>query len=133
MMEKLEHAQLQKITLHNNSVQWYKKNKEIVVNSVLFDVHRYFVVKDSTVFTGLFDTKETELKKQVRKLFDQREENNASRELVIAKLILQLWTINDDGEDMKLLRSSYINRKYAVSFCNLISADISIPFPPPRT
>jgi len=132
MVEKLERAELEKITLHNNAVHWYKKNKEIIVNATLFDVHRYRVVKDSTVFTGLFDTKETELKNHVKRLLERRDENNTSRELVIAKLILQLWVVYNDNNDLALLKSTTLNRKHIVPSDNLLTADVSIPFPPPK-
>ena len=132
MMEKLEHAELKTITLHNHSVHWYKKGKEIAVNSTLFDVHTFTVKKDSTVFTGLFDTKETALKNHVKKLMEQKNQENSSRDLVIAKLMLQLWITNDNSKDFKLLTSLSSERKYIITSHNLISADISIPFPPPK-
>lgn len=132
MMEKLEHSELQTITLHNDAVHWYKKNKEIIVNATLFDVHRYLVTKDSTVFTGLFDAKETELKNQVKNLLERRDESNGSRELVIAKLILQLWVVYNDNNDLKLLKSTTLSRKHIIPSDNLLTADVSIPFPPPK-
>ncbi len=132
MVEKLEHAELETITLHNNAVHWYKKNKEIVVNSILFDVHRYRIVKDSTVFTGLFDIKETELKNQVKKLLDQKNENDTAREIVIAKLILQLWTADGDNSDLSILKATIAGEKHIVPPGNLLTTHISIPFPPPK-
>jgi hypothetical protein len=132
MVEKLEHAELETITLHNNAVRWYKKNKEIVVNSTLFDVHRCRVVKDSTVFIGLFDIKETALKDQVKKLLEQRDVSNPSRELVIAKLLLQLWTIDNGNTNLSMLKAIILSNKHIVAPASLLTPHISIPFPPPK-
>lgn len=131
MMEKLEHAELQSITLHNSAVNWYKKGKEIIVNSALFDVHHYLVKKDSTVFTGLLDAEETELKKRVKKLMEKKDQENSEQDLIIAKLMMQLW-MNDDKKDYEFLQLDSINTNNFIVAYNLLSADISIPFPPPK-
>lgn len=132
MMEKLEHSILQKVTVGNHSIHWYKKGKEIIVNSMLFDVHSYEEKKDSTTFTGLFDTKETELKNQVKTLLDQKDQNNDPRQLVIAKWMFQLWVNNDDSKADEILGSDFIRIKRVIRTDNLLFTDISIPFPPPR-
>ena len=133
MIEKLEHSQLHKITLHNDAVHWYKKMKEIVVNSTLFDVHSFTVEKDSTHFWGLFDNEETALKNQVGKLLKETDQNNSSRNLDITKLMLQLWLGNIDkkvhGPSVLLL--SGLNPMMATA--EILSPDISIPSPPPRS
>ncbi len=133
MVEKLEHEKLETITLHNSAVHWYKENKEIIVNSTLFDVHRYQPGKDSTVFTGLFDIKETELKNQVKKLLEQRDENNASRELTIAKLLLQLWITDNEDCNFSVSNALIENKRPIVRPGNLLTVAIFVPFPPPRS
>ena len=131
MVEKLEREQLQKITLHNSSIQWYKKNKEIVINSTLFDVKSYTLGGDSTTFTGLFDEEETVLKRQVRKMFEQQDNNRPER-VGFAKLVLQLWDfvnfrINIESAELRYLAVNPDNRN-----AHLISTFIFVPLPPPR-
>jgi len=132
MMEKLEHSELQKVTLHNHSVHWYKKGKEIMVNSTLFDVHSYSVTNDSTIFEGLFDIKETELKNHIIKLLEQKDQNKSTRNIALAKLMLQLWFNNIDNIEIKWGTSLSINRKAIIASDKTLSAYFSIPVPPPR-
>jgi hypothetical protein len=133
MLEKMEHAELQKITLHNNSVNWYKNEKEIIINSTLFDVHQYSVINDSTVFIGLFDTSETELKNRVKKLFEEKGEESQSRDVIITKLMLQLWILYDDNKDLNLPGCMPDQSKHSVDYNNLLYPAISIPSPPPKS
>lgn len=132
MMERFEHAELQTITLHNNSVHWYKKEKEIIANSTLFDVHHYFKRNDSTVFTGLFDIDETELKKRVKKLLDEKNENDDSRRFIIAKLICQVWFLHDFNKNFANSNLVSSDKQHTVDRDKLLFHDLAIPFPPPR-
>ena len=131
MMERLEHAELQTITIPNHSVHWYKKGKEIVVHSTLFDVHRYTIKKDSTIFIGLFDTKETELKNQVAKLMTEDDPNSSSRDLIIAKLMFQLWIVNSDN-DFEFGGFISIHTKHVFNTDKLLSPAIRCHLPPPK-
>jgi hypothetical protein len=98
----------------------------------LFDVHSFLVEKDSTHFLGLFDDEETALKDQVNKLLKETDQNNSSRNLSIAKLMLQLWLSDIDrkvyGPSMFLLTGLYP----IIVTARILSPDLSIPFPPPR-
>lgn len=132
MMEKLEHEKLERLTLHNKDVKWFKKEKEIIVQSVLFDVHSYFVAGDSTIFSGLFDIKETEIKRQVTKLLEQKNADSSAREVTIAKLILQLCITADESSfsHSNILISG--SEKFIDPGDDLLSAHISFPSPPPK-
>ncbi|MBC7828434.1 MAG: hypothetical protein H7122_11860 [Chitinophagaceae bacterium] len=131
MAERLERTELQKITLHNSDVHWYKEGKEIVVNAELFDVHRYSVKKDSTVFTGLFDIRETELKKQVKELIEKKDQKSSERNMVIAKLLLQVW-VTDSKKEYEFLQEDLTGIRSFIDSYSLSSVYISIPFPPPK-
>jgi len=132
MMEKLEHVALQEITLPNHSVHWYKKDKEISINSTLFDVHSYAVKKDSTTFRGLYDHKEAALKNQVKKLLDQKDQTSSSDDLFLAKLLFQLWVDQANRKDLTVNISSLKIIKHRATPGKLLWIDISIPFPPPK-
>ena len=76
MMEKLEHAQLQTITIPETSVEWYEVDKEIIVNGRMFDVKSYHKIPGTleVSFTGLFDDAETEIEVKVKRLLHQKRE-----------------------------------------------------------
>jgi len=59
MKEKLEYANLERITLKNENVVWYERDHEIKVQGALFDVKSYATHGDSTTFEGIFDHSET--------------------------------------------------------------------------
>ena len=131
MLEKLEHAELQKITIHNKAVQWYKIDKEIIYKSTLFDVDHYLVGKDSTVFIGLFDIRETELKEQVKKMLERTDSNSDKQERLLAKLVLQPWIVNENVKHSVGFQSIPFDT-YVSWRDNLLSTYISTPFPPPK-
>ena len=131
MLEKLEQSQLETLTLHHTAVEWYKKGKEIIVHETLFDVHTYFSTGDSIIFTGLFDKKETELKAQVRRLLQRSQTDKETRELIIAKMITQLWV--SDSTSMQMAAFKVISIKgYFFKSTALISTDIPKFTPPPE-
>jgi hypothetical protein len=72
MIEKLEKESLLSIRIKTTSIQWVKPNKECVVNGEMFDIKRMQVVGDETILTGLYDEKEKELKRMLRRQTDQQ-------------------------------------------------------------
>jgi hypothetical protein len=63
MLERLERAELETLSIPVASLIWYKKNKEILVNNQLFDVKSIRVVDGIAEIRGLFDIKENAIKK----------------------------------------------------------------------
>ena len=62
-MERMEERELQTITLKANDFIWVKNEKEILTGDQLFDV-KYYTERDGLFqFTGLYDVKETAIKK----------------------------------------------------------------------
>jgi hypothetical protein len=84
------------------------------------------------VFIGLFDKAETELKNRVKKLFEEKDDQTRSREVIITKLMMQLWILYDDNKDLHLPGCIADQSKLSVNYTNLLSTDISIPHPPPK-
>ena len=96
MMEKLESEKLIEITLKTDAVIWFEDEKEILVNKHLFDVKSFVKKGDSIIFRGLFDEKETLLKKTVSDLV-KKESNNASlNDVSITTIIFQLGYVPID-------------------------------------
>ncbi len=63
--EDLERMQLQTLRIPVSLVNWYKKNREIIVDGKMFDVKSYVITGSDAEFTGLFDSEETLLWQQV--------------------------------------------------------------------
>ena len=91
MLERLEHSNLEEITLAKKDVVWYEEGKEIIIGGNLFDVKSSTVKNDSVVFKGLFDQKESQLKKNIDLLIDYQNKRSSSNTLIVAQLVLQLW------------------------------------------
>ncbi|HMO33503.1 MAG TPA: hypothetical protein PKE07_10965 [Lacibacter sp.] len=67
MWERLEKKNLEKVVVAKAGVQWIKNRRECLVNGLLFDVHRLEDRGTTLVLTGLYDTREEELKEQLRR------------------------------------------------------------------
>ncbi len=83
MIEKLEKESLLTIRVKTASIQWVKPKKECVLNGEMFDIKRMQVVGDETILTGLYDEKEKELKRMLRRQTDQESKQ--------AQQVLQLF------------------------------------------
>jgi hypothetical protein len=132
MIERLEHSELDQVTIHNDYVKWFKRGKEIILNAQLFDVHSHYTKGDSTVFNGLFDIKETALKIQVKKLMERKTESDSSRDITLAKLVLQLWVNDDRLNERFLIPIQLVQSIKFIKEEQVLSRSISIPFPPPK-
>lgn len=76
MAERLEEQNLQTIKLPADKVHWYEEDKEIIVEGKLFDVKSFTQQPDDTfLFTGLFDEEETDIKKEVDKLLQKKNDD----------------------------------------------------------
>ena len=91
MLQRLEHSNLQQITLAKKDVRWYEEGKEIIIGGSLFDVKSSMVKNDSVVFKGLFDQKESQLKKNIDLLIEYQNKRSSSNTLLVAQLVFQLW------------------------------------------
>ena len=132
MIERLEHSELDQVKIHKDSVVWFKRGKEIVLNGQLFDIHSHYTKGDSTVFYGLFDFEETALKIQVKKLMESKTENDSSRDIHIAKLMLQVWFNNTPFNEKMLTQIQQLQTVNVIEKEKILSRPISIPFPPPK-
>jgi hypothetical protein len=71
MIEKLEKESLLTIRVKTASIQWVKPKKECALNGEMFDIKWMQVIGDETILTGLYDEKEKELKRMLRRQTDQ--------------------------------------------------------------
>ena len=55
MFEKMEKENIQSISLPADKINWYKKNRELIIDGKMFDVKSIEKQGDEYVITGLFD------------------------------------------------------------------------------
>jgi hypothetical protein len=130
MMERMEHAQLQTITLPETSVEWYEKDKEIIVGGRLFDVKTYHKIPGTiqVSFTGLFDDAETEIEDKVKKMLRQKEKSNTAKKLLA-------WLFFCPLQDTQTIARIYFTSEpdFTLYITHSIPIpDLSIPAPPPK-
>jgi len=130
MEEKLEQQHLQTLRVPVTEVNWYKKNKEIIVEGRLFDVKSATPVHGVIIFTGLYDAEETEIKNKLRDLQNKKNKDGDSQ---VAKKFISILLFADEklthlfkSVDIPAIRYTNYNKD------NLITADIAIPSPPPK-
>jgi hypothetical protein len=131
MLEQLENASLQTITVNKADIAWIKKNKEVIIDEKLFDVKFYTICGDKIILTGLFDAAENKLKKEFANLIQQKKNDPAPLEQMILKLIF-LAVIN---QNQQTETSKYqLTIKAACRFYNevAVSQVVSTPSPPPN-
>jgi len=132
MLERLEHSNLGELTVAKKDVRWYKEGKEIVIGSHLFDVKSSRVKNDSVVFRGLFDKKESLLKKDIDQLMDYQNKSSSSNNLAIAQLVFQLW-YHSSNEYIISHPGSHLARSNSRTHKgNLLISGITPPSPPPK-
>lgn len=133
MKEKLGHAQLQTIELHESDVHWYEEGREILVNGKLFDVlsQQKVAGTHNVRFFGLFDEAETELEYKTGRLIREKEKNDDSQKLIVQAV----WLFNSPIQRPESLATLFAD--HSKKYTSLITAriplvDIAIPVPPPK-
>ncbi len=131
MLEQLESASLQTITINKVDITWVKKNKEIIVNGKLFDVKSYTVAGDKIILTGLYDDDEDKLKKEFANLMHQKKNEPAPLEQLVLKFIL-IAVINQNQQTNVFTCNQ--NTKLVYPFHSEVAVYQSVPVtnPPPN-
>jgi hypothetical protein len=113
-------------------VKWVSEGEEILINGHLFDVESYKQTGNTLQVTGLFDTEEDNLNEQIKKLEQQKSnENNDKYTLLIGLLLQPLFTENNTALDKTIFNTG--SKRFQFSFDeNLYSTSLSIIIPPPR-
>ena len=76
MEEKLEQSSLQTIIVSSNELVWLEKDREVLIKGKLFDVKSTSIINDSTRLTGLFDTDENKILKDLYAMEENDEESS---------------------------------------------------------
>ncbi len=85
MQLELKHKQLVTLQIPESKIQWYKEGKEIVVEGSLFDVKSITYKNGLATIKGLYDKKEKEIDKQIKKA--NSESQNKTLNTTLVKLL----------------------------------------------
>jgi hypothetical protein len=129
MKERLEQQSLHTIILPDNSIQWVKPEKEILVNGKMFDIKRAEHKGSVTVFHGLYDEEETALNKRFNK--DWNKDTSGQNQLLVKlfKCLRGFYFVTTSEEEEAAPRLQHIT---AVSTPRLLSQFKTIITPPPQ-
>jgi hypothetical protein len=132
MLEKLENASLQNISINKADLVWVKKNKEVLIDGKLFDVKSYSTINDKIILTGLFDKDEDAIKKNyANKLRSNKNESTPVSELVLKCMFA--FTVNESTSDDEIyILDNFEDKKYFLFSQKNIPQYISVHTPPPN-
>jgi hypothetical protein len=130
MMEKLEHAKLETITIPETAVEWYEEGREIIVDGRLFDVISWHKIPGTVKvsFTGLFDDAETAIKDKVEKLLRKKDKNDVARKLLP-------WLFSCPLQEVETISHFYLTGEPDFTLYlphSIPIPDLSTPAPPPK-
>lgn len=130
IIEKLEYASLQTITVTKAEFKWVKKNKEIIINGQLFDVKSFIINKNEVIVTGIFDAEESKLEEVFASVMYQTKSKTAPINTLILKFILTPAFLNTH---VTTLPAAFKNTTPMYGFYQeaTISKYYSISIPPP--
>lgn len=131
MLESLEKQYVQTIRLPEKEIQWYKKNKELIIDGKLFDIKTISAENGMVTCTGLFDEKETLLKEKIHQL-QRRQQKNKDGENLVIKFIS--FTLFYQG---KIQPELQYNLTHIIPYglyqnAPLLSKGLPTPAPPPK-
>jgi hypothetical protein len=128
MQEALEKEELLQVRIKTADIVWVKQKKECLVNGELFDVKHLSSINDETVLTGLFDTKEKELKKKL----EDDVKNQGSPEK--SKQLVKLFSAVVNAPDEMLFTLPFFEVKYISHIGNSVykTPYLANTAPPPK-
>ncbi len=132
MLEKLENASLQSISINKADIIWVKENKEVLIEGKLFDIKSYAILNDKIILTGLFDKDEDAIKKNYAdKLQSNKNESLPTNELILKCMFC--CAINDfDVEDGTCTFNNLLLKNYFLLSPKSVSQYLSVYTPPPN-
>jgi hypothetical protein len=129
MWEEAESKLLQTIEVDSATIQWTKKNRELIVNHEYFDVVKMDYKNGKAILTGVFDKEEKAMHEAFAR--NQNKENEPGKTTQkIADWLLLLWTLEDAPETNHL--SGLLDKNYPFGHLPLIFKNgKQPPVPPP--
>ena len=131
MEEKLEKQFIQTVRVPVHEIEWYRKDKEIIIAGKLFDIKSVSIENQVAVFEGLFDVKETSIKEQILAL-QQQQENSNEKNRIVEKLVSTILFYEENSPQSSLYNISSSVNYYQRQSDIPLSTQLSPPAPPPK-
>lgn len=127
MEHELEVSKLHTLELKNEEIRWAKPGKELWIGDRLFDVESVSAGKNKTVFTGLFDNEETDIRNLVNRQHDQ-DKSGATKFISLLSIAQVLQPVQTDPS-----LPTYLKNTAKATFIagKLSPAFTAQPTPPP--
>jgi hypothetical protein len=90
MKEQMAHSNLQTVVIDSATIQWKKKDRELLVNNKYFDVASIRYENGKAIIRGVFDDRETEMHKAFARAQQQNNGNKGAPHNMVHWL-LKLW------------------------------------------
>ncbi len=132
MIEKLEQASLQTISINKVDIVWVKENKEALINGKLFDVKSYSISNNKIILSGLFDEDEDELRKDYANIFYSNKNESIPANEFVLKCMFVCIINNNYSDDSNNIINSSLETKYLPFSQKSISQYLSVNTPPPN-
>lgn len=129
MWKQAEHKKLETFVVDSASIQWAKKNRELILNGEYFDIVSIHYQNGKATIKGVFDHKETEMHKAFTATNEKNNGNDhATRQLANWLLTGWLWNKSDwmpcEFNLKNSTKKGWIDSPLPIAF-------LSIPLPPP--
>ncbi len=130
MMEKLEEQSLHSLVITQfDTYEWVDNKKEIRINGKMFDVKEYYYDNGNLTVTGLFDSEEDELEKEVFAMMSNQKnrQHTTPNSFLLTILFNDLNKIQVAQPELNLKATYFQEHNY-----DLQSISLDKVSPPPR-
>lgn len=132
MLEKLEEASLQTISINKEDIIWVKENKEALIEGKLFDVKFYSIKNNEVILTGLFDKDEDALKNNYASIFHSHKNESIPTSELMLKCMFVCALNNNYADVTNCLINFNIEKNYLSFSQKSITQYLSVHTPPPN-
>ena len=131
MMERLEQAHLQVVSITPENIKWKTKDKELIIGDSFFDI-KYMIRKKNTIeFHGLFDDAEKKLETQLEKSLSGNESDKGL--IKVSQFMLQLQYLFSSKDNNNWHKDSIISTYIQVGVKAYSNVTLDLDTPPPNS
>ena len=131
MNEALEKDALHTITTTADKIIWVNFGREILVNGHLFDVEFYTRVGNVIYLTGLYDTEEDDLNKQLD-IMEQHKSKDNPNNILLVSFLFQIFFTKVNAGFYKHPECIALNKPGFPVKEDLYFTSLSVLLPPPK-
>jgi len=130
MQQQLKRGHLITLHLPAEKINWYKPDKEILVEGVLFDIESIVYHNGMATITGLYDQEEKELDEELSRATGHN--SSSTFNTILAKLLGFFFMANEQINTFQMSMLPGSNAAYPPYYlCQLPFQYLTVPTPPP--